>query len=130
MADVQRPESGPERRLPRADARDGAPSEAAGDCAGAVTVGRSVPEGVHWQVTTECSEYTLDLAVGRVCRTPVDGPGLRGDGAWVRLRSVLDLRVGYPMVLVLLLRDDGISTIRCSSRVLRIRRVTPPLETS
>lgn len=82
-----------------------------------------------WQVTTEGSEYTLDLTGGRVRRTPVAAPGLRGDGAWVPLRSVVDLRVGHPMVLILLLRDDGISTIRYSSRVLRVRRLTSPPET-
>lgn len=83
-------------------------------------------ESTVWQVTTGGSEYTLDPAGGRVRRTPVAAPGLRRDGTWVRLLGVLDLRVGHPMVLVLLLRDDGISTIRYSSRVLRVRRLTSP----
>ena len=85
--------------------------------------------GMWWQVTTECSEYTLDPVGGRVRRTPLAGVALRGDGEWVPLRRVVDLRVGRPMVLVLLLREDGISTIRYTSPVLRVRRLTSPPET-
>ena len=95
---------------------------------GAVVGRGKEADGAMWQMTTEGSEYTLDLAGGRVRRTPVAAAGLRGDGTWVRLLGVLDVRVGHPMVLVLLLRDDGISTIRYSSRVLRVRRLTSPLE--
>lgn len=128
MADFESRAGGPEPR-PFIVTHGQVPCEGVGEVAEAVAVRSQGAEGAVWQVTTEGSEYTLDPAGGRVRRSPVAAAGLRADGTWVRLLGALDLRVGHPMVLVLLLRDDGISTIRCSSRVLRVRRLTSPPET-
>ena len=132
MADAESRSGGPEWDLSTVT-RGQVPGEAAvkgdGEVAGAVSGGGHAAGGMWWQVTTECSEYTLDPVGGRVRRTALAGVVLRGDGEWVPLRSVVDLRVGRPMVLVLLLREDGILTIRYTSPVLRGRRLTSPPET-
>ena len=76
----------------------------------------------QWVVTTDESEYTLDIGHGLVRRRPVTGDHLRADGDWVPLLAVFDLEVGRPMVLLLDVRGDGRPTFRFSTRVVRIQR--------
>lgn len=74
-----------------------------------------------WVVTTENSEYDLDLDGGRVRRRPIDGGQLRKDGAWVPLLAVYELRPQREMLLGIVVRGDGTETFRSTSPVLRVR---------
>lgn len=127
MGDSLAAGDGPGGCAPDGSGRPRASPEADADAiAVAVTGGTDAPADAAWEVITENSEYLLDLAAGRVRRIPVAAEGLRGDGAWVRLRGVVNLRAGQPMVLVLQFTDDGIVTVRCTSPVLRIRKLASP----
>lgn len=75
----------------------------------------------RWVVTTENSEYDLDLDGGRVRRRPIDGGQLRKDGAWVPLLAVYELRPQREMLLGIVVRGDGAETFRSTSPVLRVR---------
>lgn len=78
------------------------------------------PGGV-WLVTTEASEYELDLDRATLRRHPVYGESLRRDESDVPLRAVYVLRLGQPMQVSITVRDDGGETVRITTPVVRIR---------
>jgi hypothetical protein len=80
----------------------------------------------------ETSTYMIDLDAGQSIRVPDAGLGLpparvaamRRDHESVRLISVTRAEVGEPLLLMLDVRQDGVVTVRRSTLVRQIRRLT------
>jgi hypothetical protein len=85
-----------------------------------------------WQVTTEASLHVLDLDRRRVLRVPGGGVGgmpvaaLRRDHAESGLLRVCRCVVGKPMVLLVVVRQDGVPTLRTTTAVRAIRALPEP----
>lgn len=113
------PRSGTEPTAPEFEPRDAAAAD-------------ELLEGVGgcWQVSTDASLHVLDLDRRRVRRVPGGGGGvapvaaLRRDHAEVRLLRVCRCRVGEPMVLLIVVREDTVPTIRTTTVVRAIRPLT------
>ncbi len=90
-----------------------------------------------WEVTTETSQYLIDLSGRRLKRLPGQGLGpssptdrvllllaeLEGDYQWTPLLELLRCRVGEPLVALTDPQDDGSVVYRQSTNVRRIRRL-------
>ena len=80
-------------------------------------------------VETEASSYELDLAAMRLRRVPkADGkPGhwaasrLRKDAEWIEFEFLAPLEIGKPAQFLLVIRNDGVRTIRTTTFVQAIR---------
>ena len=91
---------------------------------------REVGRAGVWLVTTESSRYLLDLDHHWVTRLPGDqahGAGrqavsLRGDGQPLQLVALAACRPGMPMLMLVVIREDGLVTVR---RTTPVRAITP-----
>lgn len=80
-------------------------------------------------VETEASTYELDLAAMRLRRMPKAEPGiglmaaakLRRDAEWMQFEFLAPLEIGKPAQFLLILRNDGVRTIRTTTLVQAIR---------
>jgi hypothetical protein len=86
-------------------------------------------------VTTHTAVYLLDPHARTATRHPrqdAHEPAafmvarLRRDGEVVPLLAVLQLQIGWPMILGLDVRGDGLLTVRCSTPVVVIEPVDTP----
>jgi hypothetical protein len=98
---------------------------------------RTVPSGPpllgatgRWRVSTESSTYLLDLDAGVATRSPAGAavPAMRRDHEPVRLHSVALAEVGAPLALVLDGGGNGALTLRRSTPVREIVRLTAAQE--
>lgn len=79
-------------------------------------------------VETEASTYELDLTAWRLRRIPKsDGLSgawaaarLRRDAEWIPFEILAPLEVGMPAQFLLIIRDDGVRTVRTTTPVLSI----------
>ncbi|MGZ4659834.1 MAG: hypothetical protein ACXVYB_00985 [Arthrobacter sp.] len=80
-------------------------------------------------VETEASTYELDLVAMRLRRLPkLEGvPGeyavsrLRKDAEWIQFEFLAPLEIGKPAQFMLIIRDDGVRTVRTTTFVQEIR---------
>ena len=90
----------------------------------------------RWIVTTEASEYVLDFDEATTRRLPGRGipdpefdtriVELRKDEEAVPLHAVLHCEVGQPLVMLIVVRDDGTLTMRRTSPVVAVRKAATP----
>lgn len=78
-------------------------------------------------VQTESSVYILDPSIRRLRRYPRDTPdpgavfaNLRMDGDAIPYALGGELAVGQPAVFMLMIRDDGVMTVRTTTPVVAI----------
>lgn len=74
-------------------------------------------------VETYNSTYEIDLEAATARRIPENGDGmraLRGDDEAMPLLHLQPIEQGKPMVMLLMLRDDGVPTLRQTSPVVSI----------
>lgn len=82
-------------------------------------------------VTTESGSYVIDLEKETAIRTPrkdvtaddVYAADLRRDNEEVKVLSVITLKYDEPMVLRLDIREDGIETIRTTTKVQNVTEI-------
>ncbi len=94
------------------------------------------PTAGRWQVTTETSVYLLDLDDRRVTRVPDAGAGpptglamppmatLRRDHESLPLLELISCAVGQPMSMTIVVRQDGIATLRTTTIVRHLHELT------
>jgi hypothetical protein len=90
-----------------------------------------MPSGydVSMIVETEASSYELDLAAMRLRRVPkAEGETghwaasrLRKDAEWIEFEFLAPLEIGKPAQFLLVIRNDGVRTIRTTTLVQAIR---------
>lgn len=76
-------------------------------------------------VETEASTYELDLAKMRLRRLPKIPPDagvferskLRRDAEWIQFEFLAPLEIGKPAQFLLVIRDDGVRTVRTTTFV-------------
>lgn len=82
-------------------------------------------------VTTETGSYVIDIEKETVIRTPrkditaddVYVADLRRDNEEVRVISVITLKHDEPMVLLLDIREDGVETLRTTTKVQNVTEI-------
>jgi hypothetical protein len=80
-------------------------------------------------VETEASTYELDLAAMRLCRRPKPQGGsghwaasrLRRDAEWIEFEFLAPLEIGKPAQFLLVIRNDGVRTVRTTTLVQSVR---------
>jgi len=91
----------------------------------------SLPVGIYLVTTASNTRYRIDFDAGTATRYPdleddSDERQLRRDEEELPLHALTEFTIGYPMVLVLNLRGDGIPTIRTTTPVTAIEIIGRP----